>query len=350
MGYCLNNRHYYTGAIHIHTTESDGTKTLEEVVALGQEVRLDFMMFTDHMTLTNRAAGKEGWHDKTLVVVGYEHNDLQDNHHYLIFQSPKVYDAEMKAAEYVRAAADDNALGIMAHSDEIRDRSSQHRPYPWKDWSVERFNGLELWNQMSEWMEKLTPFNKPLMAFSPRKSMVGPTERILKKWDELNQVRKVAGVASVDAHAFPIKVWPGTVEIFPYKVHFRCLRTYLILDQPLSDDFETAKSQLYGAIRDCRLFFANIRWGDPKGFEFSIRNATTQVMAGEAIGLDDQTKLKISLPRSATIKIVGNGRQLAETKTEKLEYTVTQSGVYRVEVWRKKRGWIFSNHIRVGLS
>ena len=30
----------YTGAVHIHTTESDGTKPLEEVVAIGRQVGL----------------------------------------------------------------------------------------------------------------------------------------------------------------------------------------------------------------------------------------------------------------------------------------------------------------------
>ena len=306
MGYKLNGRYSYTGAIHIHTTESDGTKTLEEVVALGQEVGLDFMMFADHMTLSNRNNHKEGFYDKTLVVIGYEHNDLDDNHHYLIFDSPKVYGSDLKAAEYVAAAADDRALGIMAHPDEI--------------------------------------------AFSPRKSMVGPTERILKNWDELNGERKVAGIASVDAHAFPIKIGPGTVEIFPYKVHFRSLGTYLILDQPLSNDYETARSQLYQAIRECRLFCANVRWGDPKGFEFYAENGTTRGMAGETIELTDQTILKITLPRVRTIKIIGNGRQLAETRSDKMEFAVTEPGVYRVEAWRKKRGWLFSNHIRIGVK
>jgi hypothetical protein len=218
------------------------------------------------------------------------------------------------------------------------------------DWSVERFDGLELWNQMSEWMEKLTPWNKLALAFSPRKSMVGPTERILKKWDELNLERKVAGIASVDAHAFPIKIGPGTVEIFPYKVHFRSLRTYLILDQPLSNDYETARSQLYQAIRECRLFCANVRWGDPKGFEFYAENGTTRGMAGETIELTDQTILKVNLPRVRTIKIIGNGRLLAETRTDKMDFAVTEPGAYRVEAWRKKRGWLYSNHIRIGVK
>ena len=350
MGYRLNNKFYYSGAIHIHTTESDGTKPLEEIVTLGQEVDLDFMMFSDHMGLANREAGKEGYYDKTLVLIGYEHNDLEDNHHYLIFDSPRVYGADKKAAEYVRAAADDGALGIIAHPDEIRDPSSQYRSYPWKDWSVERFDGLELWNQMSEWMEKLTPLNKLAMAFSPRKSMVGPTDRILKRWDELNQTRKVAGIASVDAHAFPIKVWPGTVEIFPYKVHFRCLRTYLVLDRELSKDFETARDQLYNAIRETRLFVANVRWGNPKGFEFIIENSSEKGMVGDSIELDEQTILRVATPKRGEIKVIGNGRELAKTRAQNLELAITQPGAYRVEVWRKRRGWIFSNHIRVGVK
>ncbi|HEX2896734.1 MAG TPA: PHP domain-containing protein, partial [candidate division Zixibacteria bacterium] len=154
----------YSGAIHMHTTESDGTKPLEEVVAIGQKAGLDFMLFTDHMTLSLRDAGKEEFYGKTLVIIGYEHNDPQDKNHYLIFQSPRVYDEKFSVKQYVSAAAQDSAIGIMAHPDEIRDRLVEYPPYPWTDWSVEGFTGIELWNQMSEWMEKLTRFNKLLMS------------------------------------------------------------------------------------------------------------------------------------------------------------------------------------------
>lgn len=349
MGRKIGDWYYYSGAVHIHTTESDGTKSLEEVVAIGRQVGLDFMMFADHMTLSNRDNGKEGFYGKTLVVIGYEHNDLDDIHHYLVFNTPKVYPAEMTSREYVAAGAADGALGILSHPDEIRNKLRRFPPYPWKEWPDGGFVGIELWNQMSEWMERLTKYNILPMAFSPRKSMIGPTERILKKWDDLNLQRKVAGIASVDAHAFSFKFGPLAVEVFPYKVHFKCLRTHVILPQPLSEDFETAKKQLYDAIRDCRLYFSNMRWGVADRFEFYAQNASEKVVSGGSLPSVDEARLLVKLPERATVKLIHNGQKCLETFTDRVEYRVTRSGIYRVEAWKGKRGWIFSNHIRIDI-
>ncbi len=338
----------YAGAVHIHTTESDGTRTLEDVVAIGRKVGLDFMMFCDHMTLSNREAGREGFYGKTLVVVGYEHNDLQDEHHYLLFDSPRVYPPEMTAAQYVAAGAGDGALGILAHPDEIRKALKDHPAYPWKDWSVEGFDGIELWNQMSEWMEKLTRYNRLLMAFSPRKSMIAPTARILKRWDELNKTDKCVGIAGTDAHAFSFKVGPLKVEIFPYKVHFRSLRCYILLREPLSRDFPAARLQLYDAIRDCRLFFANVRWGEADDFEFFADNGSRRAVCGGELPWEKGLRLYVRLPSPATLQLVRNGEKVLETHSHELEYQVPAPGIYRVEAFKGKRGWIFSNHIRIG--
>ncbi|HOP08080.1 MAG TPA: histidinol-phosphatase [candidate division Zixibacteria bacterium] len=339
----------YTGVIHVHTTESDGTKSLEEVVAIGRETGLEFMLFSDHMNLNNREAGKEGFYGDTLVLIGYEHNDLDDCHHYLLFDSPRVYPKDMTAAQYVAAGAADGALGILAHPDEIREAIVEHPAYPWKDWSVRGYNGIELWNQMSEWMEKLTPSNKLIMAFSPRKSMVGPTDRILRKWDELNRSRKVVGIAGVDAHAFPIKVGPLTVEIFPYKVHFRSLRCYIALPEELSRDLDRARLQLYAAIRECRLYFANVRWGDAENFEFWCENSRRKVGSGGELNLEDgKTVIEVKTPEAARLNLVRNGESIFCEKTDHITYELSEPGLYRVEAWKGRRGWIFSNHIRVG--
>lgn len=349
MGKKVGNWYQYSGAIHMHTTESDGTKPIQEVIAIGQRADLDFMMFTDHMNLNNRNAGHEGLYKKTLVVIGYEHNDLKDHHHYLIFDSPDVYPKNMTPYEYVEAGANDNVIGIMAHPDEIRNRMIKFPPYPWTDYSVKGFTGVELWNQMSEWMEKLTPYNKLIMAFSPRKSMEGPTDRILKQWDDWNINRKVVGVASVDAHAFPIKLGPIKVEIFPYKVHFRCLRTHIILDEPMSNDFETAKRQLYYAIRNCRIFNSNMRWGNAEGFEFFAENKYSKATCGDSLTDINNSKLIVSLPSRAILKLIHNGLEILQSDTDSLEYKIIEKGLYRVEAWKKKRGWIYSNHIRIGI-
>jgi hypothetical protein len=347
MAHKVGRYFHYTGAVHMHTTESDGTKTLPEVVELGRQVGLDFMMFSDHMGLTNRDAGLEGFYGDTLVVVGYEHNDLDDNNHYLVFDSPGVYPHDMSARQYVEAARADGAVGIIAHPIEHRPRESKYPPYPWTEWSTDKFDGLELWNQMSEWMEKLGRFNKLAMVFSPRKSMIGPTDELLRLWDELNKKGRYVGIAGVDAHAFPVKVGPWTLEIFPYKVHFRCLRTNIILDEPLSQDFKIARKQLYSALRACRVYNSNVRWGSHDGFEFIARSGESVYTCGDSLPLTEEVNLHIRLPARATLKLVHDGRSLVQTHTSHLDYTVARPGLYRVEAWKRNRGWIFSNHIRI---
>jgi len=345
----LGRWYQYTGAIHIHTTDSDGTKPLDEVIALGREVGLEFMMFSDHMTLATRDQGREGFYGKTLVTIGYEHNDPQDHHHYLLFDSPQVYPSGWSAAQYVAAGAEDGALGILAHPDEIRTALADHPAYPWTDWDVTGYTGIELWNQMSEWMEKLTRFNKLRMVFSPRKFMIGPTDRILTKWDALNLDRKVVGIAGADAHAFRIKAGPLIVQVFPYKVHFRSLRCYVLLSQKMSNDPATAREQLYGAIRDCRLFFANVRWGAADSFEFWAENEDCTAVSGQSLPLSAETTIQVRLPARAEVRLVHNGQRLLSTVTRRLEYAVQLPGIYRVEAHKGKRGWIYSNHIRVGV-
>lgn len=337
----------YSGAMHMHTTESDGTRDIEEVIDIGRKAGLEFMMFTDHMTLAHRDNGHEGFYGDTLVVVGYEHNDLDDKHHYLLFGSPGVYPETMTVREYVSAGAADKALGILAHPDEIRKAVKRYPPYPWLDWEADGFDGIELWNHLSEWMEKLTPYNQLMMAFSPRKSMTGPTDRILRKWDELSMKRKCVGIAGADAHAFSIRVWPFTFEIFPYKVHFRCLRTHVLLSEPFSDDISTAKRQLYDAIRDCRVYGSNLRWGSADRFEFCVQSGGEKATMGGEVALASDTNITISLPSNATIKLIHNGEKIIEAWGNNLSYAVRETGIFRVEAWKKDRCWIFSNHLRI---
>jgi hypothetical protein len=345
----IGNWYHYSGAIHIHTTESDGALPLKEVVQIGRRAGLDFMIFCDHMGLGNREAGMEGFYGDTLVVIGYEHNDPDDRNHLMIFGSPAVYPRDMKAGEYVSAARNDGALSIIAHPIEHRSRFGKYPPYPWTEWQADQVDGLELWNQMSEWLDKLRPYNKILMAFSPRKSMVGPTEEVLRIWDRMSRKGKCVGIAGVDAHAFPVDVGPFKVEIFPYKVHFRSLRTHLLLDRPMSRDLTSARQQLYEALRNCRVFFSNMRWGTADSFDFRAEQGGEIAICGDSLTSHEGVTISIGLPSKATIKLIRDGKQAVRTVSDRLHYAVTQPGLYRAEAWKGKRGWIFSNHIRIGI-
>jgi hypothetical protein len=346
----VGNWYHYSGAVHIHTTASDGTLPLAEVIAIGRKVGLDFMLFTDHMGLANREAGGEGIHGNTLVLIGYEHNDPEDNNHYLVFQSPGVYPENLSTREYVSAARRDGAIGIVAHPIEKRPRTGKYPPYPWLEWVVDDFDGLELWNQMSEWMEKLTPYNQLLMAVSPRKAMTSPPPDALRLWDELNLRRRYVGLAGVDAHGFRVRIGPFTKRIFPYKTHFHCLRTHVILAEPMSSDLETARQQFYDALRGCRVFISNKRWGVADRFQFLASSGGKTAVAGEDISYTDDTLISVHLPAVATLRLIHNGQTLIETHSDQLEHKVVSAGLYRVEAWKGNRGWIFSNHIRIGLG
>lgn len=345
-----NGEYYeYVGCVHIHTTCSDGSKSLEDVAAIANSVGLDYILISDHMTLASRDAGKEGFYGKTLALIGYEHNDVEDCNHYLIFETEKVLPADMRPAEYVAEAARQGALGIIAHPDEIRPRLGKYPSYPWLAWDAQGFDGIEIWNQMSEWMENLKPYNKLKMVFSPRKFLQTPTERILKKWDELNIERKIAGIGAIDVHGFPYKMGPLRITIFPYKVQFKSLRTHLLLPEPLSTDLNKSKKQVYGAIKDCRVFASNYRWGDASGFEFYARRGGQTVISGGRLESYEDSQITSRLPDKGEFRLVCNGQKVLESNGDFFEYSPNQNGLYRVEVFKNGRGWIYSNHIRIGI-
>jgi hypothetical protein len=338
----------YQGCVHVHTTDSDGTKTVEEIAEIASSINLDFVLVTDHMTLKSRFENKEGYYDRTLLLVGYEHNDQEDCNHYLLFGCNDVLPAGMKPADYVAEGKRQGALGIIAHPDEIRPRLGRFPSYPWLAWDAEGFDGIEIWNQMSEWMEKLTSYNQIKMVFSPRRFMQVPTDRILQKWDDLNMTRPVAGVAAVDAHAFLYRLGPLKITIFPYKVQFKSLRTHVLLPQELSRDLNTARAQLYDAIRDCRVFISNHRWGDASGFQFMASRGTDSVIAGGRLGSCDGSTITLRSPGRGIIRLICNGHKVIEAETDYLEFNPEKNGVYRAELYKKDRGWIFSNHVRIG--
>ena len=200
---------------------------------------------------------------------------------------------------------------------------------------------------MSAWMELLRKVNMLKMIVTPRRHLRGTTGRVLKKWDQLSQEYSLAGVGSADVHAHAYRKGPLRVTIFPYKVQFRSIRTHLMLSQPLSNDIKIAKKQIIDAIRGCRVFVSNFRWGDARGFQFYGQSSGGAFFQGDRVKFSDNLRLKISSPQRAHMKLIRNGESIMELQGARFEVPLIESGVYRVELHRKGRGWIYSNHIAV---
>ncbi|HBC46644.1 MAG TPA: histidinol-phosphatase, partial [candidate division Zixibacteria bacterium] len=54
--------HEIVGVIHIHSDYSDGSKSIPEIARIGESAGLDFLMFSDHLTLAPLRDGLERYH------------------------------------------------------------------------------------------------------------------------------------------------------------------------------------------------------------------------------------------------------------------------------------------------
>jgi len=346
----------YIGAMHMHSVYSDGSGQVPEIAKAASEVGLDYILLTDHNTLRALKEGYERWYGNTLLLVGCEINDRQNKNHYLAFGINQAFSTRLSAAEYVHKVKEAGGIGFIAHPHEKRNHMKEHPPYPWIDWDVDGFTGIEIWNHMSEWMENLTEKNKYQSFLHPLKTIFAPQKKTLKLWDELNLKRKVVGVGGVDAHAHKYNLLGFLeVEIFPYKVLFKSIRTHILTEEEIkkgrSDDaVEKAKKIIYSALEKGSSFIANDYHGDSKGFKFFAEAYRKIYQMGEKISKSGKVKLKIFVPHPNTeIKLIRNGRIIESWEDQEVSFNVNSKGVYRVEVYLNGKAWIFSNHIRIGI-
>jgi len=346
----------YIGAMHMHSVYSDGSGQVPEIAKAASEVGLDYILLTDHNTLRALKEGYEGWYGNTLLLVGCEINDRQNKNHYLAFGIKQAFSTRLSAADYVNKVKEAGGIGFIAHPHEKRNHMKEHPPYPWIDWDVDGFTGIEIWNHMSEWMENLREENKYQSFLHPLKTIVAPQKKTLKLWDELNLKRKVVGVGGVDAHAHKYNLLGFLeVEIFPYKVLFKSIRTHILTEEEIKkgrseDAVEKAKKIIYSALEKGSSFIANDYHGDSKGFKFFAEADRKIYNMGDKVPKTSKVKLRIFVPGSnAEIKLIRNGRVIESWEDQEVSFNVNSKGVYRVEVYLNGKAWIFSNHIRIGV-
>jgi len=345
--------HEYIGAIHIHSTFSDGTGEVPDIARFADEVGLDFIMLTDHNTLRALHEGFEKWYGNTLCLIGCEINDKENKNHYLAFGIDKSFSTRTPAKKYVTDVKELKGIGFLAHPHEKR-QNKEHPAYPWTEWDTEDFTGIEIWNHMSEWIENLTEENKYRSFLHPLRTIVAPQKETLDLWDELNKKRKVVGIGGIDAHAHKYNlVGFLEVEIFPYKVLFKSIRTHVLVDEEIkrSDDpkeIEIAKWEIYNSLKEGKCFFANDYIADSKGFRFYALLDKKNYQMGETVKDHKNISLRVLLPGiEGEIRLIHNGHLIETINGLDAEFIVNKKGVYRVEVFSENRAWIFSNHIRI---
>ena len=335
------------GAIHIHSTLSDGTGNIDQITRAAKKAGLDFIIVTDH----NYYDTKEGIFDGIYVIKGEEISP-PDCNHYLAFGINEKIDFCDNPQEYIQKVREQGGFGFAAHPDEGRSdtegekRKNSYKCISWTDKNIKP-DGIEIWNWFSSWADGLDDRNIFTLAYAylfKHKLVANPKNRTLKWWDELNNETQkiIPALGGVDAHALRINKYIIPVTIFPYETCFKTITNIIYLKEELSKDFQKAKSQILNAIKNGNNIIINrhISKEIPKIYAEDNKNIYS---CGEEILLSKDLCIHLTSKELMKIRLVYNGKEEGNFFSCDLILPVTKSGKYRLEVLYKGKGFLYTN-------
>ena len=343
--------HEVVGNLHMHTPYSDGAWYHDQLAQAAAQAGLDFIAVTDHNLWVQ---GPQGYHHGVLVLVGQEvhHNRRQPQVNHLL-----VYGTEAELSpcapdpqQLLDAVRAHGGLAFIAHPYDYPLQFMHEPGIPWVDWDVTGYAGLEIWNYMSEFKARIS--NRLLAVYYtlyPHRAIRGPFQETLQLWDRLlADDRRVVGFGNSDAHAFNMALGPIKRVIFPYEYLFRCVNTHLLIEEALTGDAEYDRYLILSALARGRGWVGYDLIGATKGFAFQARSASERATLGEELRRAGAVNFEVEVPLPAIIQVVRAGAGVvARGSGTRLKFTSVEAGAYRVEAYRQRKGWIFSNPIYV---
>lgn len=311
--------------MHLHSTYSDGTGTVAQIIAAGQRAGTDVVILTDHNT--RAGASLEGWHDSVLLLVGEE--DTPGRHDHTLLFGP---DLRFAAHPFSRGSERFSRFGDgMPHT----------------GLSAPGLTGIELWSFVTDTAERIGSVREALrFAAFPQRVLDHPPALNTREWDRMCASRRVVALGGLDAHQIGVRV-RGRVplRLMGYARSFRQLRTHVLCHALPSGDLDHDRALVYDALREGRCYIAVDALAPARGFAFW--GSGDVAMGGEA-AFDGQT-LHARLPRPAELRLLRDGLQVSSVRGATLDVEAPAPGVYRVEARLPYRGrprtWILSNPV-----
>jgi len=325
------------GVYHIHSTYSDGRKSLDEIAKLASQAYLDFIILTDHGRPNHESYSSQGWKEGVLALAGSELSVSRGHLVALDFELPSGYFSQNAEDAFYEIRAG-GGFTIISH------------PYSKTQWSWGKFieyDGIEIINGDTALKKNIVASipSLPALLIKPEYTflrMLDSPHRNLRKWDELSSLHPTYGYFSLDAHLL-------------YRPGFNLLHLHLLLQTPLSEDFDTAKDQVYEALRKGRFYNSIHAAAHAYGFRFSAKEKGGKTAPmGSTVMSDSPVTLNIEapFPFAKDIHLVHNGKRISSSNEERVSYDAAHPGTYRVEVYLSERSplakkipWIVSNPI-----
>jgi len=346
------------GVIHVHTNASCGSGSLPQVIEAARDADLSFLAVTDHNLAESEAEVAAADPPEFAVIDGEEVSTSSGHFLALGISSRWLRGSSYDARSLMASARQAGAVNFIAHPYGLKDR--------WGDWSVKDFDGMEIWNDDAIWRHNsvlailtsliLYPVNPRLalvrLASTPREN--------LAKWDELLAQRPVAGICGSDAHA-SLRVNDRQIARFPsYLSVFSLIRQHLLLEgQGAVENGQTSVDALLAALKNGNAFCAVDALYPADGFTQKVITAGRTAGPGQSISWSPGAVLHVSVPAGADrpiIRVLRDGREIAQRQTHVLDLTLPGAGLYRTEAylrqpglsgWHRQTLWIFANPVHV---
>jgi hypothetical protein len=341
---------------HVHSTYSDGTATVPELLAAAADAGAGALLLTDHDTLEARRDHLEGLHDDVFLLVGTEVSPKQG--HYLAFGvNEEIPHAGRAAGEIAAAVRTAGGVGFAAHPFSVGGHmlfpALARRivlPHGWPALDEpDGYDGIELWSLTTDAAEAWrTPAEGWRWLQNPERSVAqGPPARHLARWDALSACRRVPAIGGLDGHAPGVRVSGRVRSPLSHARTFRLLRTHLICERDLSGETDRDRATLIGALAAGAAWLHCPFVAPAHGARFwaERRGGMTVPMGGESDA--GPAVLRVLLPRQAGVMLLRDGTAIHEAQAAHVDLEVERPGVYRVEARIDGQLWLLSNPVHL---
>jgi hypothetical protein len=345
--------------LHMHTPYSDGTGNHEDIAQAALRAGIDAVIVTDHNVYVN---GPEDYYKdgdrQVLLLVGEEiHDQSRDpqKNHLLAFGITNEFASKAPDPQTLIDSIQENGgLTFLAHPVDPAAPAVGEPDLSWVDWDIQGYNGIELWNGMSEFKSLLrSKLHAIFFAYNPHRVAHAPFPDTLKIWDELlSNGYRVVAIGGSDAHAIKARMGPIRRTLFPYEFHFKSINTHLYLKRPLSGTVPEDRRTIMEALRQGHAFIGYDLPASTRGFRFKAQGVDGNAWMGDPISAEGGVTLQIHLPIRTECHLIKDGKRIKTWHNrENCTHITSEPGVYRTEAYirykGKRRGWIFSNPIYV---
>jgi PHP domain-containing protein len=337
---------------HVHSTYSDGTATVAELVEAAEEAGADCVLLTDHDTLEARRRGEEGWRGSVLMLVGHEVSPKAG--HLLVFGlDEEIPHAGRTERDICTAVLEAGGVAFAAHPFSQGSRMSKviGPPHGWTLLDEAVCGGIELWSLASDAAESWrTPWEAAAFLRDPMRALSGPPPRHLAIWDRLCRHRRVPAIGGLDAHQMGIRIRGRVRTPMPNARYFALLHTHVLLPSAPTGDLAADRVAVNEALAEGRCYLSFEALAPGRGFRFWAESDGGAAPMGARVDPGRWT-LRAVTPRRARLRLLRDGVPVHEGEGEGMEHVVEEIGCYRLEARlpddARERLWLVANPVYV---